>query len=42
MNACVCVHAVEEHPNYAECEGEIEYEGKTERCRCVHYEEDAG
>ena len=36
MNACACGHAVEEHPNYEACEGEV----GSERCRCVHYEED--
>ena len=40
MNACVCGHAVEDHPFYGACLGDVEINGKARRCRCVHYEED--
>ena len=44
MNACICGHAVEDHPHYGNCVGVLieDGSGSEEPCRCVHYEEDAG
>ena len=47
MNACVCGHAVEEHPHFEACEGEVHVsaslnpdgdEGVIEPCLCAVYE----
>lgn len=39
MGPCACGHSPEEHEQDGTCDGEVQWRGEYEPCRCVSYDE---